>query len=557
MLLEELFFQVGVILVIAAALSMIVHRLRQPLIIAYILTGILAGPSLFALVKSAEVFDVMSKIGIAFLLFTVGMGLNWRNVKDVGGIAFAIGIGQVIFTSIAGFMLGQFLGFNSVTSAYLAIAFTFSSTIIIVKLLMDKEELDTLYGRISVGFLLVQDFIAMFILLGLGALQGGASAQDVLLQTVLKVLVAIPVLWIVATKLVPPILRYAARSQELLFLFAIAWCFFIAGALHLFGFGIEIGSLLAGITLSGTVFEREINSRIRPLRDFFLVLFFVVLGTHLSIPALSGLFGPILVFSLFILIANPLIVMFILRSLGYHPRTGFLCGTTVAQISEFSFIILAAGIAAGHIGTNVLTLATAVGLITIAVSSSLIQFNETLYEKISFLFRWLEPAKAQTKTTARRVIPKIIMFGFHRVGGPILDTIRKMGQPYMIVDFDPQVIRELSETGEPTMYGDAGDHHFLQELQIEKTKFVISTIPDLTISTTLLGYLSSRDYHGVAIVSARTPDEAKICYKAGATYVIVPTVLGGEKFRELLVEKKVRRASWEKLAQVERDSRKT
>ena len=547
MLLEELFFEIGIILVLAAALSMIVHRLRQPLIIAYIVTGILVGPSVLALARNGEVFEVMSQIGVAFLLFTVGLGLNWRSVKDVGGIAFAIGVGQVLFTSIVGYVIGLGLGLDSVTSVYLAVAVSFSSTIVVIKLLIDKEELDTLYGRISVGFLLVQDFIAMFVLLGLQAFSGGASVQDVMLQTVLRALVAIPIVWLTSSRVVPILVRYAARSQELLFIFSVAWCFLVAGVFTVAGFGIELGSLIAGIMLSGTVFEREINARVRPLRDFFLVVFFIVLGTHLTFGSIMQSVVPIVVFALFILIGNPLIVMLILRSLGYHPRTGFLCGTTVAQISEFSFIVLAAGVSIGHLQADVITLATTVGLLTIAGSAYLIEYNEAIYDRFAWAFRWLEPKHARVERELGERAPKIVVFGFHRIGAPILETIRHMRQPYVIVDFDPQVIRELSEIGEPMMYGDAGSEEFLEELKLEHARFVVSTIPDLAISETILGYLKRRRYEGVIIVSAKTPEEAAKCYRAGATYVIVPSVLGGEKFKELLQKQKTRRAAWARL----------
>ena len=252
---------------------MVVYRLRQPLIIAYILTGIIAGPGLLALTSSRDVFDVMSQIGVAFLLFTVGLGLNWKSVKDVSGIALATGVGQVLFTSVSVFLIGFFLGFDPLTSAYLGIAFSFSSTIIIVKLLMDKEDLDTLYGRISVGFLLVQDFIAMLVLLGLSAVGTGASLQNILASTLVKAVLLVPIFWLISAKLLPRILKYVAKSQELLFIFAVAWCFLIAGILVYFGFGVEIGALIAGITLSSSVYYREINARVRPLRDFFLVIF--------------------------------------------------------------------------------------------------------------------------------------------------------------------------------------------------------------------------------------------------------------------------------------------
>ncbi len=390
---EGLFFEIGAVIVIAAIFSLIVYRFKQPLILGYILTGIIVGPGVLAIAHSQSFFDVLSQVGVAFLLFTVGLGLNWRSFKDVGGIALATGVGQVLFTSIIGFGVGLALNFSVVASAYLSVAFAFSSTIIIVKMLMDKEDIDTLYGRISVGFLLVQDFIAMLILLGLSSVTHGATISEAFVSVVVKAVVLVPVFWLISTKLLPPLLRYVAKSQEVLFIFAIAWCFLVAGILVWFGFGIETGALIAGITLSGSVFQREINARIRPLRDFFLIIFFIVLGTHLGIANLSTLLLPIIVFSLFVLICNPLIVMLIMRMLGYHPRTGLMAGTTVAQISEFSFILIATGIAAGHITGDLLTIATAVGLITIAVSSFLIHRNEQIYERFSVLFKWMEPRR--------------------------------------------------------------------------------------------------------------------------------------------------------------------
>lgn len=549
MLLEELFFEIGAIIVVAAGLAMIVSRLRLPLVIAYILTGILAGPSVFALTQNPDTFEALSKIGVAFLLFTVGLGLNWRRMRDVGGIALATGVGQVLVTSVIGFVVGRAVGLEAMTALYVAVAFSFSSTIIIVKLLSDKDELDTLYGRISVGFLLVQDFIAMFMLLGLGAIGSGASVSEIVTRTVVKIVVLIPVLWLVSAYLVPRLVTFAARSQELLFVFSIAWCFLVAGALVWLGFGVEMGALIAGITLSGSVFEREINARIRSLRDFFLLIFFVTLGTHLNVASLGSLLVPIAVFSLYVLVGNPILAMLVMRALGYHPRTGFLSGTTVAQISEFSFIVIAAGIALGHLDASILALVTAVGLVTIAASSLIIQHNAAIYDILRPLFRFLEPGRSLAREH-KPVHPKVktYLFGMHGIGKAALEALEEIRQPFVVVDFDPTVIRELSEVGIQAIYGDVGDDGFLTELGIERANFIISTIPDVSVSLEVLGYLRAANYAGTVIVSARRHDEAAKCYDAGATYVIIPTVLTGEKLRELLEEKKTRRTSWERLA---------
>ncbi len=549
-MLEELFFEIGIVFIIVAAASMLIYRLKLPLILAYIVTGVVIGPSLFALTKSSDVFQLMSQIGVAFLLFTVGLGLNWRNVKDVGGVSFATGIGQVVFTTIVGFGFSLLLGFSVVTSLYLAVAFTFASTIIVVKSLTDKEDTDSLYGRISIGFLLVQDFIAMIILLVLNAMKSGAPLEQVFVGSLLKAIILVPCLWFVSAKILPPILSFVAKSQELLFVFAIGWCFVIALLLLQLGFGIELGALIAGITLSGSFFQREITTRIRPLRDFFLIMFFIILGTHFDVSSLVHMAGPIFLFTLFILLGNPLIVLVVMRLLGYHPRTGFLAGTTVSQISEFSFIIIGFGIASGQLSNEILGLVTAVGLLTIAGSSFLIEHNERIYNWMSPALRWLEPRHVLDSELKKTHKPtQVILFGFHRTGAIMLGTIKKMKQTYTVVDFDPQVIYELAEVGIPCVYGDAGDESFLDEIHADKSKLIISTIPDVSISTTMLTFLRTKKFQGTILVSARTHEEAERCYELGASYVIVPSILSGKKMSEMLEKTKWNKKDWQKLHQ--------
>lgn len=547
MILEEIFFQLGAVLVIAAGLSLIAHRLKQPLIIAYIITGILVGPEVWSLANQPDLFEALSKIGVAFLLFTVGLGLNWRHIKEVGRVSLATGVGQVVFTTIAGFGLGKLLGLETVTSLYLATAFTFSSTIIVIKLLMDKEESDTLYGRISVGFLIVQDLIAMLLLLGLGSFESGASIGGIIFATLLKVAIIVPLVWFVSSKIAPKIIPYAARSQELLFIFSIAWCFLIAGILVLFGFGVELGALLAGVMLSGTTMQREINARIRPLRDFFLVLFFVVLGTHLGLGDMSTIAWPAFIFSLFILIGNPIIMLLIMRLLGYHPRTGFLVGTTIAQISEFSFIVIGAGITAGYLEPSVLSLTTLVGLITIAGSTYLVNSNEWVYLKLRGILKFLEPKKSIEDNKGNSLSPQVTVFGYHSIARQMITSLKKTKLSYRIIDFDPFVVRLLEQEKVPVLYGDASDIAYLTELQVEQSRFIISTVPSMSVSLTLLSYLSEVGYTGTVIVAARTSTEATHCYEAGAAFVIIPNQLGAEKLAEIFSNKKTRRQSWEEL----------
>ncbi len=549
----ELFFQIGGALVLAAALSFLAFRLRQPLIVAYVLTGLVAGPSVLGLLQNGDALHLLSQFGVAFLLFTVGLGLNWRAMKEVGGVALATGIGQVLFTSLVGYPIGRAFGLDPLASAYASVAFAFSSTIIIVKLLSDKEELDSLYGRISVGFLLVQDFIAMFILLALGAVRGGGDVASALSAVALKSVVLVPVAWLLSAYVMPRVIAYAARSQELLLIFSIAWAVLAAGVLAHLGFGLELGALVAGIMLSGTPFERDVQARVRPLRDFFLVLFFVALGASLNIADVRSSAWAVAAFSAFILLGNPLIVLFIMRLLGHHPRTGFLAGTTVAQISEFSFIVLAAGAAIGHVPAPFLGVATMVGLITIAGSAYLVEYNERIYDALRPALRFLEPHDRHGLRRASLTRPlDVLLIGFHRVGEAVLPAIQETGKRYSVVDFDPEVLKELSAVGVPVQYGDASDGEFLSDLCVERVPFIVCAIPDVQVGLALLAYLQRRKHKGTVIVTARTAEEAAACYRAGAAYVIVPNLLGGAKFRELFETKGLRPASWRLLGKNER-----
>lgn len=546
---DTLFIQIAAVIVTAGLVALMARILRQPLIIAYIVTGLIVGPSVLGFANSQEIFQALSEIGIAFLLFLVGLELNWRNVKDVGPISLLAGIGQVLVTSTVGYFVISALGFDTVTSLFLGVIFSFSSTIVIIKLLSDKEDLERLHGRISIGILILQDLVAMGLLLVVASMQADPTGDigAVIVTSIFKLIVVVAGVWLISKLALEPLFKFAAHSQELLFLVAVAWCFSLASALHLLGFGIEIGALLAGVSLAGLDFHREIASKIRPLRDFFLIIFFIVLGTTLSLDRLDNILIPSLILSAFILIGNPLIVILILRAFGYHPRTGFLVGVTMAQISEFSFIILAGGIGAGLVSPDLLALTTVVALITIAGSTYLIQYNEQIYELIEFAFKPFEMGTSRARTRLKKT-SELILFGYHRIGEAVMPQIKKITDDYLVVDIDPAAIHELEEAGIPHVYGDAGDFETLVYLRAERADIVISTIPDASISKDIVSYLKKKRSHATIIVTVKTGDEAAVLYAAGADFVIVPNVLGGEYFGHLLEKMKTRKTAWNSAA---------
>ncbi len=317
------------------------------------------------LVTSHDTIQAFSQLGIAFLLFIVGLSLSPRIIKTVGKISIITGVGQILFTSSIGFGIAMLLGFSMIEATYIGIALTFSSTIVIMKLLSDKKDLETLYGKIAMGFLIVQDIVAMFILIFVTSLSGEGGLYSLILQSILKVAGSISLVLLIGYYILPGVLKKIADNTEFLMLFCISWCLALSAILHYIGLSLEIGALLAGVSLSVSPYRHEIVARIRPLRDFFILMFFVFLGTQMEFGNFGAHWLAILIFSAFVLIGNPLIVMMLMGYSRYTRRTGFLAGLTVAQISEFSLILIALGIKMGHISSDILSLVTIVGLITI------------------------------------------------------------------------------------------------------------------------------------------------------------------------------------------------
>lgn len=269
----DFFHQIAFVVGVTILLALLAKFFKQPLIISYIVSGIIVGPYFLNIVNNFQVLDTFSQMGIALLLFIVGLGLSPEIIKDVGKVSLISGVGQVLFTSVIGFLIALGLGFDWLSSIYIAIALTFSSTIIIMKLLSDRGDTDALYGKIAIGFLIVQDLIAMLILVVISALPSeGFALSDVsfiIFSTVLKGLVLIGVLLFIGVKILPKLLKFVSRSQELLLLlFSLAWCFLLAAFFQVIGFSMEVGALLAGVTLALSPFRFEISSKMRCFSEY-------------------------------------------------------------------------------------------------------------------------------------------------------------------------------------------------------------------------------------------------------------------------------------------------
>ncbi|MCA0928431.1 cation:proton antiporter [Ruegeria profundi] len=482
-----IFYEIAALLVLAAGVGFVGLMLRQPLIVSFIAVGILAGPSVLNIAHSDEQIDLLAELGIALLLFLVGLKLDFNLVRTLGPVALITGLGQVIFTTVFGFLIALALGLDARTAIYVAIALTFSSTIIIVKLLSDKREIDALHGRIALGFLIVQDIVVVVAMIALSAIGvGGAAAEgDNAVTEVLRVLgygAAMLVFVVIFIRFVAdPLVERLSRAPELLVSFAIGWAALLAAVGHYLGFGKELGGLLAGVSLASTPFREAIAARLASLRDFLLLFFFISLGASLDLSVLGASIGPAIVLSLFVLIGNPLIVLVIMGAMGYRKRTGFLAGLTVAQISEFSLIFMAMGVSIGHVAENALGLVTLVGLVTIAASTYMITYSHQLYSLfepvLGFAERRRPKAEDDGNSDAARA-HEIILFGLGRYGLGIASELRDGGKRVLGVDFSPEAVRHARSQGYDVVFGDATDPEFLAHLPLARAEWLVMAVPE-------------------------------------------------------------------------------
>jgi len=548
------FYEIAALLVLAAAIGFAGLLLRQPLIVSFIAVGVLAGPSVLNIAQSDAHIDLLAELGIAILLFLVGLKLDLKLVRTLGAVALTTGLGQVIFTSAFGFLIALALGFDWVTATYIGIALTFSSTIIIVKLLSDKKEIDALHGRIALGFLIVQDLVVVFAMIVLSALaQGQAGAAN---QSTSEGAMAVAMVFVYGALLVAGVLvfiRYVAspltsriaRSPELLIAFAIGWAALLAAVGHYLGFGKELGGLMAGVSLASTPFREAIAARLAALRDFLLLFFFISLGAALDLSILGDNLFAAAVFSVFVLVGNPLIVLVIMRAMGYRARTGFLAGLTVAQISEFSLIFMAMGLAVGHVDQGGMALVTLVGLITIAASTYMITYSHWLYDRLAPILNRLDkpnaPAEVEGGAAASQERPQVIVFGVGRYGGAIMQQLRNRHVPVMGVDFDPVAVGAWRTTGLDVIYGDATDPDFVSKLPLASAKYAVAAMPDHLASLTnddprvvLAGTLREAGYLGELAAVCHRSSMRDVLSKAGVTLLLEPFQDAAERAVELI-----------------------
>lgn len=475
----------GIISVCAAVLVALGRAIRMPAIVVYLLCGILLGPVL-GWVKMEKGLELVSETGIALLLFLVGLELSIGKVKDVGKVALIAGFSQVGLTILLGFGLSIALGFGLMESTFLAMALTFSSTVVVVKLLEEKGELESLYGRIGVGVLLVQDLVVIMLLTFLAGMSSVGEAMDAgtigigLLKAFGGMAVLLTVALVASKYLLPRPFKWAARSPEVSLVWALSWCFLMVFGAHFFELSLEIGAFLAGMSLAQLPYNENLRRRVHPLMNFFVAVFFVTLGIRIDLGGALGQIWAALALSAFVLIGKPLMFMAILGVMGYGRKTAFLTGTTLAQTSEFSFILAGLAMSKGLIGGEIMLDSALVGVVTIAVSSYMIINGHGLYARVLrsgvLKMKFLD---GKASITDRIVHPgqhlegHIIIVGMNTLGRELVRRLHDRGEKVLAVDTDPRKLENLP--GE-TLLGSVAYLSVLEQAGYQRAKLLISAL---------------------------------------------------------------------------------
>ncbi len=530
---QTVFIQLSLVLGIAAGVSLVMRLMRQPLVMGYIITGILVGPTFLHLIRDEAAFESFSQIGIALLLFIVGLGLNIAVVRSTGKpalltfLAVAIGLGPLGYAAAYGF------GFSPYESLIAAIALLFSSTIIVIKSLSDKKEQSRLYAQIATSVLLVEDVVATMALLFVAAGQGGSDAAANVGLLLLKGAGLAGGLVLLGGYVMPRLTKFFASSQELLFMFALAWALGVASVFAAAGFSLEVGALFAGVTLASLPYASEISARLKPLRDFFVALFFISLGESLNLQNISQSIWPAIVLSGIMFISKPLIVLAATGALGYTRQVSYKAAVHLSQISEFSIILVAVAVSVGSVDSRLQDVITLTAMITIALSTSLMQRSDKFYGRLEKYLRVFESDETKVEHRKRQQY-KLILFGYHKGGHEFVEAFRDTRKKYVVVDYNPDIIETMERQHIHHIYGDATDIEILEELNIRKAEMVVSTITDYLTNRILCQHVTGRNSQAAFICHADSYDDAAKLYKHGATYVMLPHFIGSERMSSFI-----------------------
>ena len=553
----DLLNNIGLCVIVAAALAFVANKLKQPALLAYLLAGVLIGPEIgFRLITDPEIIEVISEIGLVLLLFIIGLEMDLKKLRASGKPVIATGVTQFLICVALGIPFFLLLGFrlgdpNALGGEfglfYMAAAAAISSTMIVVKLLYDKFELDTLPGRITLGILVFQDIWAIIVL----ALQPNLRNPQItpLAASFGKGILLVAASLMISRYVLPRLFRSVAKIPELVLILALAWCFLVCAAASYSGLSREMGALIAGVALSTFPYSLDVIAKVISIRDFFVTLFFVALGMKIPMPTAS-LLGLAALTSVFLIASRFLSIFPVLYLMRYGHRVSLIPAINLSQISEFSLVVASLGLAFGHINSQAVSLIIFVFVITSTTSTYMISYNHQIAVWLSRVLSTLRIRDLDSSAAeAAPATPKPVVFlGFFREASAIIHEFELNGaqgnerhnllDDILVIDFNPVVYSELKRRGIECIYGDIAHMETLHHANIHHADLVISTIPDQILKGTnnerILRKIRQLCPHARAIVTADGPHKALALYERGADFVFIPRIHSSAQMAQII-----------------------
>jgi CPA2 family monovalent cation:H+ antiporter-2 len=474
-----------IVLVTAIVGGMLARWLRLPVILGYLAGGIIIGPFCFGWVHDSNTIDTLANIGVVLLLFAIGLEFSFKELLKIGKIAVLGGIAQIVLTAMAGFGLGRMVGLNVTGSVFFGFIIALSSTMVVLKLLIDRGEIDTVHGRIMLGILLVQDLSVVPIMVAMPAVAGELGGLWASLGiTIAKAVGFIAGMLVVGYWILPWFLNRLAgqRSRELFFLTVVVVCLAAATGTYYFGLSAAFGAFTAGLLLGQSGFARQAFADILPLRDTFAAFFFVSLGLLANQEYFLSHIRTIVVIVAAVMLIKFVMCSAITRLFGYGHKTVLMVGTGMMNIGEFSFIIVAMGFQEKIFSSELYNLVILSAIITMLITPFAMSFS-------SFLYRWFSQKPWFARQLTSRVDPDFrvqameisrhaVICGYGDVGKRIAGVLEKQKFPYLVIELDPTVISQLRKRGIPCIYGDSSNPEILYHASLDKARVLICAIPD-------------------------------------------------------------------------------
>lgn len=545
---ENLLADIGKCILGAALVGLPAYLLRLPLLLAYLIAGVLLGPHLgFGLVASSESIASLSEIGLVLLMFILGLEIDLGKLLQAGKAVLVNGVSQFVGCVVLSLfffgMLGVGASLGPYAIHYIAIACSLSSTLVVVKILSDRMELDSMTSRITLGILVIQDLWAIAFL----AVQPDLANLEMLAlaKSFGKAGGLILIAWLLARYLLPPLFARTARHPELMLISAMAWCFAICGLADSFSLSVEMGALVAGVSIAAFPYHFDVASKVSSLRDFFITLFFVSLGLQIPMPT-SETFVLSLIIVGFVIISRLLTIFPVLLALKYGHRASLLPSLNLGQVSEFALVLGALGVGYGHISKDLLSAFVLAMVMSSLISSAVIPHAHEIYQRLS---KWFVKIGLEDRISDAGSDdelgqkPKVVLLGFHRNASSLLhtllarhtDSIRKQ---LLVVDFNPEAHQRLKELEVPCKYGDISHVEMLRQLNVGEAELLVCTIPDSLLkgitNLQLLRNLKSIAPSSSIIVCADTIESANQMYLEGADFVFIPRVVGAEHLADAI-----------------------